>query len=119
MDPKDRVGTELLFENERVRVWDFVLGPDEETDFHSHENDYLFVYVTEDNQLDIHVPDGGVINQRSPEGFVAYWETGPQAPGHYTHKVHNVGGLPHRQILVELLGPSAGEEPKGPETNGR
>jgi hypothetical protein len=28
-EPSDRIGTELLFENDRVRVWDMVLEPGE------------------------------------------------------------------------------------------
>ena len=39
------VGTQLLFENERVRVWDLSLKPGESTGLHRHENDYFFVVI--------------------------------------------------------------------------
>lgn len=119
MEPTDQVGTELLFENDRIRVWDFKLEPGEESPLHTHKHDYVFVYVTPDNQLNIMVPNGQTIEQRSPEGFVAYWEAGKEQPPHWTHKAKNVGHEPHRQILIEFLGPSAGDETRGPITNGR
>lgn len=37
------VGTQLLFENERVRVWDLRLAPGESTGLHRHEHDYLYI----------------------------------------------------------------------------
>ena len=39
------VGTRLLFENERVRVWDLQLAPGESTGVHRHERDYLYVVI--------------------------------------------------------------------------
>lgn len=119
-EPNDRIGTELLFENERLRVWDMTLEPGQATDLHRHDNDYLFVYVTDDNRLDIEMPSGDVIHAESPDGAVAYWEVGAaDPPPHYTHRARNVGDRAHRQILVEFLGPSASEEPRGPITNDR
>ena len=113
------VGTKVVFEDDRVRVWDFKLAPGEASPLHSHKHDYLFVYVTEDNRLDIVVPEGRTIEQRSPEGFVAYWEAGKEQPPHWTHTAKNVGDKPHRQILIEFLGPSVSDETRGPMTNGR
>ena len=40
------IGTELLFENDRIRVWQMVLQPGEESPHHRHESDYVFVYTT-------------------------------------------------------------------------
>ena len=39
------VGTKLLFENERVRVWDLQLAPGQSTGLHRHEHDYLYVVI--------------------------------------------------------------------------
>ena len=33
------VGSELLFENDRVRVWSMTLAPGESCEYHRHEND--------------------------------------------------------------------------------
>ena len=37
-----QVGSKLIFENERVRVWEFTLQPGETIDTHKHEHDYFF-----------------------------------------------------------------------------
>merc|ERR1712137_685399 len=39
------VGTQKLFENEYVRLWDFRLGPGEQTILHQHTLDYVFLLV--------------------------------------------------------------------------
>ncbi len=39
------VGTKLLFENDRVRVWDLCLEPGESTGLHRHEFDYFYVVI--------------------------------------------------------------------------
>lgn len=41
--PADEVGTKLLFENERVRVWDLALAPGESLAKHVHRTDYFFI----------------------------------------------------------------------------
>ena len=44
-DISSEVGTRLLFENERVRVWDLCLEPGEATGMHAHNTDYLYVVI--------------------------------------------------------------------------
>ena len=39
------IGTRLLFENDRVRVWDLQLAPGQSTGLHRHEHDYLYVVI--------------------------------------------------------------------------
>jgi beta-alanine degradation protein BauB len=41
--PTEHVGTRLLFENDRVRVWDLALGPGESLAAHIHRLDYLIL----------------------------------------------------------------------------
>jgi len=36
------VGTKLIFENDRVRVWEFTLAAGESIGAHTHEHDYFF-----------------------------------------------------------------------------
>src|ERR1700730_19236214 len=45
-DPAAEVGTELLFENEVMRIWSMELAPGEESPYHLHTLDYVIVYVT-------------------------------------------------------------------------
>jgi len=46
VEPRTNIGTELLFENEAVRVWSMELAPGEESPYHVHKLDYVYVYVT-------------------------------------------------------------------------
>src|SRR5262245_57991514 len=41
--PIEQVGTRLMFENERVRVWDLALEPGESFAEHIHRLDYFYI----------------------------------------------------------------------------
>jgi hypothetical protein len=101
------VGTKLLFENDRVRVWDFQLEPGEATKVHTHRRDWLFVYVTEDNQLRIKYSEDNVRDDHLPEGHVGYFELDNIPEARRTHQAINIGTRPHRQILIEMCEPRA------------
>lgn len=105
------VGTKLLFENDRVRVWEMVLAPGEASARHIHESDYVFVYLTR-SKLEV-LSDGARETSEEGPGFVQYTDVGSGIE----HAVRNVGEGEHREILVELKGPSRAESPKKPETN--
>src|SRR6476646_5201570 len=57
------VGTELWFENERVRVWQLKLEPGQRAGFHTHREDYFWAVV-----------DGGKGQARDPDGAVREYE---------------------------------------------
>ena len=42
------IGTRMLFENDRVRVWEVRLAPGEEGAVHRHELDHLLIQVAGD-----------------------------------------------------------------------
>ncbi|HEX3598464.1 MAG TPA: hypothetical protein VHU80_25325 [Polyangiaceae bacterium] len=107
-----RVGTKLLFENDRIRVWEMVLAPGQESTYHQHSADYVFVYMT---QSTLEVIQRGKPRETSEQGpgFVQYTEVGSGIE----HRVKNVGQNDHREILVELKGPSHSTKPEEPQTN--
>jgi hypothetical protein len=105
IEPSQQVGTEVLFENDVVRVWDFRLAPGEESSLHRHLYDYLFVYVTDDNELEVRVPGQSSNPVSTPDGYVTYVRVGSATDPALTHSLANVGDKPHRQILVELFAP--------------
>ena len=115
----DRIGTEILFENNAVRVWDMRLAPGESSGVHSHEKDYLFVYVTPDSTMEVHLSNGDVLSESSDDGAVKYFVVGRHPNATATHELRNVGSTPHRQIIVELLEPSKAESSLPPSDNGR
>jgi hypothetical protein len=95
------VGTALLFENDRVRVWEFRLEPGARGPFHAHTHPYFWTCV-----------DEGMARQRSADGVVRvrryardetqFWDQRPDAPT--LHDLENVGKTVLRFVTVELLG---------------
>ena len=96
------VGTKVLFENERVKVWELALEPGETTDVHEHTNDYLLIQLEGDKIAGIFEEDThGEYPPGTVEGDVAYGNV------FYTQKggvetAKNTGNKPYREILVEL-----------------
>ena len=45
IEPTENVGTHLMFENDRVRVWDLALAPGEWLERHIHREDFFFIVV--------------------------------------------------------------------------
>lgn len=94
----DAVGTKLLFENDRVRVWDLRLEPGEQTAFHRHSTDFLYVVIG-DGELQTLFPDGTADPPRAmQDGDVRFREV----PGESVHAAKNTGSTPWRNIVVEL-----------------
>jgi len=113
-DISTNIGTELLFENDRIRVWSMVLQPGEESPLHRHEGDYAFVYTTPSRITAFREGQEPVTTEYA-DGFVQYTEVGQGI----VHKIRNDAQEVHRQILFELKGPSAAPSPRPPESNGR
>jgi predicted metal-dependent enzyme (double-stranded beta helix superfamily) len=96
------VGTKVLFENDRVKVWELALAPGETTDVHEHEHDYLLIQLEGDKIAGIFEDD---THGEYPPGIVE----GDVSPGNvwFTTKggietAKNTGTQPYREILVEL-----------------
>lgn len=111
------VGTELLFENARVRVWQMTLAPGEASPMHKHLHDHVFVYA-DDSEMEGRFSDAPeVLAQPVKTGFVYYREVGPD--GLAPHFLTNAGTKPSTHFIVELLGESASGEAREAEHNGR
>jgi beta-alanine degradation protein BauB len=101
--PMPAVGTRLLFENERVRVWDLSLAPGETLPLHRHELDYLYVVIG-GGSLQTGFADGTADEPRQmADGEVRFREVAsPGDAERATHSATNVGPTPWRNIVVEL-----------------
>lgn len=92
------VGTKLLFENDRVRVWDLRLEPGQSTGLHRHTCDYLYVVIG-DGKLQACNADGSPRPaMEMKDGEVRFREI----QGEDVHEAVNVGDAPWRNIIVEL-----------------
>jgi quercetin dioxygenase-like cupin family protein len=112
VEPSTSVGTELLFENDVVRVWSLELAPGEASPFHRHELDYVYVYVTPSTLAYMGEPGRVERVREYGDGYVRYTSVGSGIQ----HHIRNVAETVHRQVLVELK-TSHGQAPT--EDNGR
>jgi hypothetical protein len=108
------VGTRLLFENDRVRVWEMRLAPGESSERHMHENDYLFVQTTA-AELTLFPDDHEPETSEARAGGVEYREVGQRG---IVHRLQNTGDTEYREILVELKAGSRSRLARPPQTNG-
>jgi beta-alanine degradation protein BauB len=94
------VGTNILFENSRVRVWEMVLAPGETCPPHGHLHDYLMLYTTP-SVITSGAPGQQVIQQIEP-GAVAYHAVG--AAGLPPHAISNAGHTDSHHFASSLAG---------------
>jgi hypothetical protein len=94
----DQVGTRLLFENDRVRVWDLRLAPGESTGLHLHLTDYLYVVIGDGSLQTIHA-DGRRDPPRAMQDGDVRFRT---VDGASVHEAVNAGDAPWRNIVIEL-----------------
>jgi len=95
------VATKLLFENERVRVWEMRLGPGESGRVHRHDLDYVLVQIEGDRMAVVPEPDSGGSYRKYLEaevvpGQAIFIERGG------IETARNVGQHAYREILIEL-----------------
>lgn len=109
------VGTTLLFENDRVRVWEMTLAPGQACVPHRHAHDYLMLYPAPARMSSGHA--GQEVVQQLEAGMVAYRTVG--AAGLDLHAITNIGEGESTHFIVELLGPSSAATSQPPEHNGR
>ena len=92
------IGSRLLFENDRVRVWDLQLAPGQSTGLHRHEHDYLYVVIG-DGRLQAADAEGKRWEASDmKDGEVRFNEVDGEA----VHEAFNMGEGPWRNIIVEL-----------------
>jgi quercetin dioxygenase-like cupin family protein len=90
------VGTNLLFEDERVRIWEIVLEPGQEAPTHTHHLDYTTVTI-EGATLERLNGDGTVDRTEAKPGRVMRWYQSTP-----THGLRNVGATRFRNVIVEI-----------------
>jgi quercetin dioxygenase-like cupin family protein len=93
--PLGDIATDVLFENDQVKIWNLIVDPGESSDWHLHERDYVTI-VIEGAGLTVEYDDGTA-------------EDSPSQPGtwrfHGDHKAHRVVNHTSKRyvnVLVEL-----------------
>ena len=98
--PTEKVGTKLLFENARVKVWEIALKPGERAPFHRHTHPYFYVCV-DPGRVRTRFPNGHFVEGDEDAGNVAFMEHSAEQPG--IHDLENTGETTIRYTTVELL----------------
>lgn len=94
------VGTQLVFENEHVRVWEIRLGPGQRAPFHVHLRRYFWTIVAGGRVLQ-RFADGTFHEREVQEGDTRYLEHTPD--NSVIHDFENTGTSEVRVLTVELL----------------
>ncbi len=89
------VGTRLLTENERVKIWEMLLEPGESSDLHEHTLDYVLC-ILEGTSIDADPPDGKTFHARVQPGKVFYVKRGG------IERAVNRSETRFREIIIEL-----------------
>jgi hypothetical protein len=95
------MGDTVLFENDRVRIWELELPPGGDSNVHEHELDYILVQLSGDRIAAVPEPDTkGAYNEyleaNVVPGQVIYIDRGG------IEIARNVGQEPYREIIIEL-----------------
>ena len=95
------VGTEIVFENDRVRVWQLRLAPGERSAIHRHELDNILIQISGDRiaaepEPDSEGPYREYIEAEPVPGAVIYVTKGG------VETAVNVGKEPYLEVIVEL-----------------
>jgi len=90
------VGTKLVYEDDRVRVWMLDLEPGEAMPWHVHHHDYTFV-VTEPGTVRCELENGGFeLQQDHAVGHAEFRKRDEP------HRLVNVGDDHYQNVIVEL-----------------
>jgi len=105
VDERYRVGDTIVFENERVRIWELALEPGDESHVHEHPHDYLMICIEGDKIAGKATP-----GQDNPYGPAGDFVDIPTNPGHVVYvdggvkeTAVNTGTTRYRNLVVELL----------------
>jgi hypothetical protein len=97
----ERVAARVLFENERVRVWDDRAGPGETKHLHVHRRPYITVIITGERGETVG-EDGNA--QRRFDGLTpgeAHYVGPDELPA--VHAMRNTGSTELAVLIIELL----------------
>jgi quercetin dioxygenase-like cupin family protein len=95
--PLGEIATDVLFENDAVKIWNLVVDPGESSDWHMHGRDYVTI-VVEGAGLTVEYDDGTSDDSPSGPGTWRYHDE------HKIHRVVNNSDTRYVNVLVELKG---------------
>ena len=94
-EPLGEIASTVLFENDRVKIWNLIVEPGESSDWHLHGRDYVTI-VVEGGGLTVEFDDG---TKESSPSEIGTWRYHGE---HKAHRVINNGDTRYKNVLVEL-----------------
>jgi len=98
-DPIGGVGGRVIFEDDRVRIWELNLEPGEASALHHHEHDYYLIIMEGDYVAGVTPPGSPV---ESFVGKVPEAGNTVAVPKGGLEWAYNVGDKTYREFIVEL-----------------
>lgn len=104
------VGSKVVFEDSKIKLWEFDLDPGERTPLHTHEMEYVF-YVISGSTLEVFDADGKLVTplefndgdvlplRLEGDDLVVIGNDALRVPA--THSARNAGTTTYREILIE------------------
>ena len=92
------IASRVMFENDRVRVWELTLAPGEASPLHRHDLDYVIILLEGDRIAAVPGPDSlrGPREADVTPGRAFYLASGE------TEWAVNTGRRPYRELVIEL-----------------
>ena len=91
-----QIATDVLFENDRVKIWNLIVEPGEASDWHLHGRDYVTVVVESNGGLNAQFEDGTERLSKNVVGDFACHDS------HQVHRVVNNTEKRYSNVLIEL-----------------
>ena len=113
-------GNELVFANDRIRVWAMNLGPGESIFFHEHEHDHLILWPQAGRASAHDVDEADWAHVQNADKNFAFFKTVGRQKALKPHRLMNLEDHPVTHYIIELVSeesPSDSELPA--ESNGR
>lgn len=101
--PSENVGTKLLFENEKIRVWDLALQPGESLPTHVHKLPFCFI-VARGGHLEHANPDRSEVREVNyDDNLVVFRDVKTQDGGEVVHQtLTNIGEAAYQNFVIEF-----------------
>ena len=94
-EPLGDIASVVLFENEKVKIWNLIVEPGEASEWHFHEREYVTV-VVEGAGLRVEFEDGTIEERTYNPGNWRYHGK------HQVHRVVNNTDQRYKNVLIEL-----------------
>ena len=112
-------GDELVFANDRIRVWAMNLEPGESIFYHSHQHDHLILWPTPGRARAMDYDEEDWPHGQDAQKNFAFFKTVGRQGGLKPHRLLNLEDHPVTHYIIELVGLSVSDTEQVAESNGK